>query len=311
MLDVIGVGHACYDSLCKIPKYPEVDTANRILSIDDQAGGAVSQALVTLSRLGASTAYVGNLGDDKAGQYLLNDFKKENVNTDYIKVCHTTVSSTAYILISQETGQRTIFYYPGKIPSLEVDKDMELFIREAKYLHLDATDYVSAVKAAEAARRNHVQVSLDGCEVEQDIQKTIHLISLVDILITNQTFPLLVTGSNNLLDSIRKLGELGPKFVITTCGADGSYYYDGTRMIKYPAYNITPVDTTGAGDSFHGAFMFGLVNHYSTEKCIQFASAVSAINCMTIGGRAGLPSLKQVEDYMDSHSYGEVEIIVK
>lgn len=307
MFDVIGVGHACFDKLCTVPKYPREDTANRIISIVEQGGGAVSQALVALSRLGASTAYMGSLGDDKAGQFLLNDYKKEKVNTDYINISKNAVSSESFILISQETGERTIFYYPGKIPSLVVDKEIESVIGQTKYLHLDATDYVSAVKAAKAARRNNVKVSLDGCEVERNVEKTIALISLVDILITNETYPLQVTGQRNLSDAIRQLAEFGPKLIVTTCGANGSYYFDGKEIIQYPAYDITPVDSTGAGDAFHGAFLFGLANHYSIGKCIQFASAVSAINCMTVGGRKGLPTLKQVEDYMESHSYSQAK----
>jgi len=308
MFDVIGVGHACYDLLCTVPQYPEEDTANRILSKVEQGGGAVSQALVTLARLGASTAYVGYLGDDWPGRYLLNDFKKENVNTDYIKVCATGVTSTAMIIISQATGQRTILYDPGRLPSLSGD-EIESIIRQAKILHLDGTDYASAVCAAEAARRNGVLVSLDGCEVQDDVDQTIHLLSLVDILITNRSFPRLATGKSNLFEAIGRLAELGPKLVLTTCGAEGVYYYNNRKILQYPAYNITPVDTTGAGDAFHGAFLYGLVHDYDIDQCIRLASAVSAMNCLTIGGRAGLPTFEQVEAFMASQTYGEAKIV--
>ncbi|MDR3644731.1 MAG: carbohydrate kinase family protein [Clostridia bacterium] len=309
MFDVIGVGHACYDNLCTVPVYPREDTASRIVAWDEQGGGAASQALVTLARLGASTAYAGNLGDDRAGQFLLADYQKEKVNTECVKVIKGAVSSTSFILISQETGQRTIFYYPGKLPVLDIEKATEAFIGQSSYLHLDAVDYDSALKAAETARRHHVKTSLDGCEVRDDVSQTIRLITLTDVLITNQTYPEKVTGCSCLPDALKKLAAMGPQIVITTCGADGAFCYDGSRIVHYPAYDIRPVDSTGAGDSFHGAFLFGLVNHYSIERCVQFASAVSAINCMTLGGRAGLPTLDEVFRYMESHPYGRSKVI--
>lgn len=303
MIDVIGIGHACFDNLCIIPDYPKEDTATRILDIKKQGGGAVSQALVTLSRLGCRAAYVGTLADDEAGKFLLEDYNMERIDTSYVSVCHEGITSTAFVLNNKNTGDRTIFYYPGKLPKLEFDLDKENFINKSKILHLDATDYDAAFQSALIAKKHKVMVSLDGCEIESNVERTIKLISLTDVLITNKIYPFEVTGCSNQNKALLQLAEMGPKIVVMTCGADGCLVILNNEVVHFPAYKIEAIDTTGAGDAFHGAFLYGILQNYSIEYTIKFASAVSAINCLSIGGRKGLPNKEQVLKFLESHEY--------
>lgn len=305
MVDIVGVGHACYDNLCMIREYPSEDTASHISDMKIQGGGAASQALVTASRLGGTAGYIGYLGDDQFGKYLLNDYTKENIDTGCIKTVPGGKTSVSFILTSGKTGQRTIFYYPGKLPDLTIDGDAEKMISGAKYLHLDATNYNSALAAARIAKRHNVKVSLDGCEVENDTGRTKELIALTDVLITNKTYPEEVTGCADLKKAMGILAGLGPELVVTTRGADGAYALRGGKFMHFPAYDFKPKDSTGAGDSFHGAFIYCLLHNYPLNYCVKFASAVSAINCMTFGGRDGLPTLSQTLEYIKTHDYDE------
>lgn len=296
--DIIGIGHACLDYLGIVPYVPEIDGSVRMTAMERQGGGAVSQALVAASRLGARTAYAGVLGADEAGEYLKNDFIKEKVDISGLTMEPGGRTSTAFMVVERDTGKRTIYVYPGTISRLRINDKIKSLILSARYLHLDATTYDTALEAASFAKEHRIKVSLDGCEIEAQKEKTFELIKLTDILITNETYPRVLTGMNDPQQALLTLAAIGPEIVISTIGSKGCLLVQNGRVISFEAYPIKAVDTTGAGDVFHGAFLYGLLQHWEIETIIKFASATSAINCLSLGGRVGIPTRKQVVDFM-------------
>jgi sulfofructose kinase len=296
--DIVGVGHVCCDFLGIIPYYPEVDRSVWMNRLEKQGGGAVSQALVTASRLGATAAYVGFLGNDDAGEFLRNEFIKEKVDISCLKIETQQRSSVAFIVIEKETGKRNIFSYPGTVSYHEFDSKAQCLIASAKYLHLDATNYDAAFTAAQIAEANKVKISLDGCEIAKEKEQTLKLIQITDILIANAIYPQEVTGIDNRGKALLELAKMGPEIVICTIGEKGCLAVIDKKIVPFETYSVPVVDTTGAGDVFHGAFLFGLLQQWSIDYTIKFASATSAINCLSLGGRVGIPTKDKVLQFI-------------
>jgi len=302
--DVIGIGHICYDHISTIDGYPPEDTSRHIDEMFNQPGGAASQAIAAVARLGGSAGYLGNLGDDDVGRYLYDDCVSEGIDVSMVRMIPGGVSSTSYVFVNSRNASRTLFTYHDRLPAYDFDSEAEAYIGGAKCIHLDATMYENAMVAARIARERGILVSLDGCSPQRDNDRNLALVALTDILIMNETYPCGLMDDPDRERAILRIAELGPGIVISTSGDKGCLLARDGAVERFPAYRIEPVDTTGAGDVFHGAFVFGMLKGYSIEETIRFSSAVSAINCMSIGGRKGIPSFEQVRRFMADRAYG-------
>ncbi len=297
---ILGVGHCCQDYICIVENFPKENSSTHILEIDDtQGGGAVATALVAASRLGAECFMMGYLGDDLIGDKIIKGFKKENINIDYIKRIHGGRSSTSYVMVNKENGSRTKFPFRDSLPDIEFNATLEDAIAKADVVHLDGTQYNNAYNAAKIAKKHGVTVSLDACALQENNEKNIRLLSLVDIFISNNKYPYKITGQNHLEQALRNIKKIGPKVIVTTYGANGVYYLENETLKHIPAYKVNTVDTTGAGDAFHGAFIYGLFRGFDLKQTIQFASATAAIKCTGIGGRNALPVFDRVINFLD------------
>lgn len=123
------------------------------------------------------------------------------------------------------------------------------------------------------------------------------LAGAVDALIVPQTCAKQLSPEGNWLHRLETLGELGAAFAVITAGADGCYYLDEGNLVHQPAFPVKAVDTTGAGDAFHGAFAYGMAARWHAPRCIRFASAVAALSTRALGGRRALPTLAEVERF--------------
>lgn len=295
---IVGVGHNCLDRLCTVEAYPPEDGSTHITSISVQGGGAVATAMVAASRLGVSAAIVGNLGDDEAGNEICRLLKIDGVKTDWISFVLGERSSVSYVMIDPSHGSRTKFPYPDGLPPIKWDEEKIRLIRQAKVLHLDGTQYENAMAAAKIAKAAGVTVSLDGCSMQKDNQRNRDLAAMADILIMNAKYPVRVSGKENYAEALLEMSTWGPKIVIGTRGGEGCLAVIDGKIVSVPAYRVDAVDTTGAGDVFHGAFLVGWLQGMELLENIRFASAASALKCTQIGGRAGIPTYSAALELM-------------
>lgn len=286
---IAGVGHNCLDHLCTVEEYPPEDGSTHITSISIQGGGAVATAMAAAARLGVSSAWVGCLGEDMPGREIRRLLEQDGVDTRYIRSVPGGRSSDSYVMVNPARSTRTKFPYPDDLPPIQWDGELTAAIQNARVLHLDGTRYENAVAAAKIAKSAGVTVSLDGCSMQKDNEKNIALASMADILIMNARYPLRVSGQGDYEKALLEIAKWGPKVVIGTLGAKGCLAVIDGGLKRFPAYPVKAVDTTGAGDVFHGAFLAGWVRGMDLEENIRFASAVSAVKCTRIGGRAGIP----------------------
>ena len=294
-MDVVGLGYCSLDYLGVVPGRPEFDADT--VSLTDFAksgGGPVSTALVTLARLGARTGYVGVLGTDEGGVFLKGEFEREGVDLSRLRVQAGARSQICMVLVETGTGRRSILCYRAA-GDLVLDEADRTYLSSARYLHLDGNHMGAAITAARWARADGVKVSFDANRPRPRLDE---LLPLVDVLIASERFSPAYTAQEDPVRAGRSLLEMGPEIVVITLGAEGCLCLWEDQAIPVPGFQVDVVDTTGAGDAFHGAFLYGLLQGWELERTAVFANAVAAINCTHLSGRAGLPSLSEVEAFL-------------
>ena len=303
---VVGIGHCCRDTICTVEAYPPEDGSTHILSMDDsQGGGAVATALVAAARLGMRAEVIANLGTDATGDAIAAEFSAEGVGTEGVRRVEGGRSSVSYVMVDSEKGTRTKFPYRDNLPPIVFDAQRRRLIEGASALHLDGTQYENALNAARIAKQAGVPVSLDGCSMQKDNEKNLALAAMADILIMNARYPLRVSGEADVEKALRAMAGLGgAKVVITTRGGEGCWVLIDGSLRHFPAFAVKAVETTGAGDVFHGAFLTAWLEGRGIEDSIRFASAVSALKCTRYGGRAGIPAREAAEAFLAAQSKG-------
>jgi sulfofructose kinase len=296
-IQVIGLGQACLDFLGRLKVYPEEDGKCELLDLHIQCGGPASTALVTLSRLGIQTSFLGSISDDHFGSEIVKGLKEENVDSTFLKITPGYTSQFAFIAITQPGANRTIFWHRGSVPHLGAgDVDLSPFSK-AKILHLDGLMIEACLEAARQARKGGLSVVMDAGTMRDGSRE---LVSLVDVLIASEGFaePLAGRGASPE-KALAALSQLGPKEVVITQGSKGSVGLSGEEIFLQKAFSIDSVDTTGAGDVYHGAYIYGLLQGWNMPECMRFASATAALKCREIGARKGIPRLEEIKEFLN------------
>jgi len=299
-LDVVGLGYCSYDYLAMVPQRPEFDADTQTLTdFATDGGGPVSTALVALARLGAGTAYIGVLGDDAHGQALGAMFAVEGVDCSRLRWAAGCRSQVCVILVEQRTGRRSILCHRPNCPSPALDDADFALVASARALHLDGHHMYDAIQVAKFACSRDILVSLDANRPREGLGQ---LIPHVDLLIASTPFASTFTGLKDPAQAAEILGRIGPRTVVVTQSERGCIWTSESGSGESPGFRVKVVDTTGAGDAFHGAFLFGHLQGWPLAQAAEFANAVAAINCTRLGGRAGLPALPQAIQFLRDHS---------
>jgi sulfofructose kinase len=256
-------------------------------------GGPVGTALATLARLGAKAGYMGVLGDDREGHWLRDLFVKEGVDISRLRISAGVGTNVCLLLVEQATARRAILCHPRvEATALALGEADRVAIQSARALHLDGQFLPAAIQAARWARLAGVKVCFDGNHPRPGLDE---LLPLVDWLVVAEPFPEANTGRADPGAAARALLAHGAEALVVTHGERGCEVWAAGDHFKAPGFSVQAVDTTGAGDAFHGAFLYAMLQNWDLRRAADFANAVAAINCRTLGGRRGLPALDQVE----------------
>jgi ribokinase len=282
-----------------VPAFPTEDEKVELLDVQMQCGGPASTALVALARLKVATAFMGSISNDPLGLEILSDLEKEGVDVGGLKMIPGFTSQLAFIAITAGIGKRTIFWHRGSVPPLgPEDVNLDIF-PSATLLHLDGLMVEASIEAARQAKARGMTVVMDAGTMRAGSQR---LAALVDILIASERFATPLVGADARPETaLEALHELGPELVVITLGPKGSIGSDRRNTIRQRAFPVDTLDTTGAGDVYHGGYLFGLLQGWGMRRCMRFASAVSAMKCRHIGGRQGIPDLDAVETFLRDH----------
>ncbi|MBN2497772.1 MAG: sugar kinase [Deltaproteobacteria bacterium] len=293
--EVVGVGHATVDTLGVVGGYPSMDTKTELVQFSMQGGGPVATALATLAVLGESTAFIGKISDDDFGVFIRQGLQELGVDTTGLLVEPGRVSPYSFVAVEQGSGRRTIFWTRGDVsPLVEAELPLAL-LQGARVLHVDGLQMAAQCCAARKARELGVKVVYDAGSPREGMEE---LIGMTDALVASEHFAAEVAGGG-LAESLKRLSARGPETVVITIGEDGSVGMERGETYAVPALDVDVVDTTGAGDVYHGAFIFGMLRGWNLPERMRFASTAASLSCRELGGRAGLPSLEAIQTAMD------------
>jgi sulfofructose kinase len=295
-VDVVGLGLNATDTVVLVREFPALGSKERVVSVSRHAGGQVATALVTCQRLGLKCRYIGKVGDDAAGRFQLSSLRQEGLELRYTRVTRGAQSQFAYIIVDQATGERTVFW--DRDPKLAVEPSdlTPRAIVGARALHLDGCDVEACQVAARAARKAGIPVVADLDTVYKKVEI---LFPYIDYLIASTNFLPAVTGE---ADPFRVLEYMAKEYRIMapgmTLGREGALLFRQGRFHYSPGFVVETVDTTGAGDVFHGAFIYGLLQGWDMDSVLDFSNAMAGLNCTAIGARGGIKTQREARELM-------------
>lgn len=293
MSKIAGVGACVLDTVIECDTYPKEDTKLRAFGVVRRGGGPVGNALAAAAVLGAKAVYLGTMPDSADGDFLADELERSGVRCRAKRI--DADPFTSYVILSKNTGSRTVIFEKGTLPDDSAYLNMEE-LKKVDILHLDGNFLQSAIYAAEFANKNGIKVSLDAGGLYNGIGD---LLPLVDILIPSAEFALGWTKEKSIPQAMQKLNEMYcPAVLVVTDGSRGGYYFADGEAKRYASFSVTVKDSNGAGDVFHGAFLYAYAKKKPIAECCRFASAVAALKCTGVGVKQSIPSLRETEIFL-------------
>jgi len=293
---VTGIGQCSLDHLALIDTYPAVDTKKEILELHEQGGGPVATALAALSRWGFECRFHGIVGDDDEGKKIQRALIEEGIVISGLVIREKAASQVAFVAIEKETARRTIFWRRPTGRPLQMEELGADFLDGSALLLLDGLMREVSVYAAEKARGCGIPVMLDAGRLRAGMPD---LMKLSDYVVVSEEFAKDLGWNPCRETLLRERENLGAKVLTITLGERGSMTASSENdYIEIPAFQVRAVDTTGAGDVFHGGYIYGLLRNWSIKETVTFASAAAAIKCTKIGGRYGIPGLSETKEFL-------------
>jgi sulfofructose kinase len=252
--------------------------------------------MVACASLGLRVKYIGTVGDDLRGQVQMESLRTSGINLDHVQVRANCPNQTAYILIDQTTGERTVLWSRPDCLRLEPDDITPDQITCADLLHIDGHDTPAVAKAAKIAHSAGIPVTVDVDTIYHGFDS---VLPHVDYLIASSEFPVQWTNERDPFKALERIQqEYGMHVAAMTLGAHGALARVDGRFVYSPAFVVNCVDTTGAGDVFHGAFCYTVLKKFPMREALDFANAMAALNCTAIGARGGIKALADAKALM-------------
>ena len=293
--DIVAIGGACIDHLSIVTRTP--DGWEKCGPPLVQGGGLAATGATAIARLGGSVELWCIVGDDHHGRMIKTELERDGVNVGQVQTVAGYRSPCSFIEVDAETGERTI-YGSG---FAEKPADIESYFdprRAASAKAVLVTSFVPpvAIEAAKMARAAGGVVVADLFRVDGPVSELVHH---VDALIMPEMSVETLAGSYDVERALRVLAGLGSTMPTITVGPKGSYYLARGELFHCSAFAVRAVDTTGCGDSFHGAFCYAMARGFDQHAAIRFSAAVAALKATKLGGRSGLPTLDAVLQFME------------
>lgn len=267
-------------------------------------GGKGANQAVAAARLGGEVSLFGSIGNDEQKDLLLKHFKDEGVNVDHLNVVDGV--STGAAVIQLHEGDNRIIIVPGAnhrtdknymTESLEALLEHDIFVFQLE-IPLD-----TVVALIEVLHQHHKTIILDPAPMQQ---LPAGLIEKVTYLTPNEHEVEMLIGETAQLED--KMMEY-PNQLLVTFGADGVKYHDGKAVVSVPSRKVKAIDTTGAGDTFTGAFAVALSESKSLKECIEFGTIAGSLSVTKKGAQSGMPLRTELEAVViERGSADEIEI---
>ncbi|MEL7607897.1 MAG: carbohydrate kinase family protein [Bacillota bacterium] len=304
MYDVVGIDAPNIDLLLNLEEFPKPDGFTPVSACSWQGGGKVATGMVAAARLGAKAAMLGFVGDDAYGRFILEDFERHGIDIGGIAVRKGKRTNMATVLSDRQSGGRSVLWLPGDAERLRSDEIPDHYLQNTRFFHIAQADELTLDKARKA-RLAGAKVIIDADNYSDDL---LNCFDAVDIFIASEFVYNKMFSGVDYEAASRAVLQKGPEIAVFTLGSRGCAGTGPEGFFFIPAYSVQVKDTVGAGDVFHGAFVAGLLRGWNAEQTARFASAVSAIKCTRIGGRAGIPTMDAALAFMQTGTIDESEL---
>jgi sulfofructose kinase len=303
-LQIVGLGMATLDVLLRLKDMPTWEHGTRLNGFRFDGGGPVGTAIVAAARLGARVGFIGTAGNDEAAELKMRSLVESGVDLSRMVYRQVPEDQIVIVHVHAETGERVFsgVEHGRRVPlrAEELDRD---YVTSAEYLHLDGFHAPAALQAAQWMHQAGKTVVLDGHKTSGPVSDHLRaLVSHVDILISGSGFAQGLAGLPDIWQAGAAVLQMGPRIFVQTEGTSGSYTVTREEQFHTPAFGVDVIDTTGAGDVFHGAYIVGLLHGWDLRRTALFATAVSAIKCTKLGGRAGIPCFEEALAFLQERA---------
>ena len=305
-LQIVGIGLATLDVLLRLKEMPTWERGTRIEGFRLEGGGLVGTAMVAAARLGARTGFIGTAGTDESAEIKLRSMVEVDIDLSHLVRRPGPDDQVIVVHVHAETGERIFSgVQSAKRRPVSVEELDREYITSAEYLHLDGFHGEATLQAAKWMKEAGKTVVLDGSRTSGRVGEHLRkLVQYVDVLITGAGFARGLTDIDDIWKAGERILEIGPRIFVETVGEDGSYTITAEERFHTPAFQVDVIDTTGAGDVFHGAYIVGLLQGWNLRQIALFATAVSAIKCTKLGGRSGIPTFEETMTFLHERGVG-------
>ena len=292
-MKILCVGHAAYDVTVPIATYPIENTKNRVDTKIECGGGPASNAAYLLGKWGMDTTFVGMVGHDLYGERIKHEFDAVGVSTKYLQMSEVCQTTSSFIIASGDKGTRTVLTYrPSNthIDDIHLDFEPDIILFDGDEIDLSLTllkRYPNAISVIDAGRVN---------------PDTIKLAKLVDYVVCSKDFAESITKIKLDFDNFITLSNLYHEMenqfkgtIVVTLEAKGSLYKVDNQIKIMPSLSVKAIDSTGAGDIYHGAFIYGLAHGMPLEQNIRVSNIAGALSVTKLGGRFSMPSKDEIK----------------
>lgn len=291
MNTITNIGSISVDNTVITTKRPKAGETVVGTACYTTPGGKGANQAVAASLLGGNVRMIGAVGNDANGMHAMENLKKNNVDTENITVLDGIDTGTAYITVAD--GDNSIVIIPGanKLLTPDIVKKSENVLLQSSLIMtqleipMDTIFYI-----ADLCHSRNIPLLLNPAPA---VKLDSDLINKVSWLTPNEHEFITVFDNTDIYFLLKKF----PKKLIITQGAKGVSYCDDSLIQNIPAQSFTAVDTTGAGDTFNGAFAVAMNNHFAFDKAIEFANIAAGLSITKLGAQSGMPSLNEVYEY--------------
>lgn len=298
--DVFAIGELLVDMISD-----DYDADNSCNKYSRYFGGSPANITMNIKRLGGNPIISASVGNDRLGEFLINNLKKNNINTEFINKVN---NSTSMVLVTKSKETPLPIFYRSADYNLEYNEDIGSILKNSKIVHFSCWPISQKKsrkvieKVIEEARKNNVLIGFDPNyhemiweEGHDGIEYIKNLIGKIDIIKPSEVDAERIFGPDTPENHVNKFIECGAKLVIMTLGKYGAIVSDGTKTIKFNTLATEVIDTTGAGDAFWGGFYTAITSNYTLKEALNIGFATSAFKLKHVGAIAKLPSIEELK----------------
>src|SRR5262245_18281241 len=277
--DVVGIGENSVDLVYRVPQFGGFGQKVRAAGCRRLLGGQVATTLCTCATLGLRTRYIGTFGNDEHGRLIRSELEQRGIDTSHAVVRYAP-NRHAVILVDQGSGERTIVWQRESSLTLRPGDLSRDAIAGARVVHVDNVDEDTAIAAARLGREAGAIVTTD---IDQVTERTPDLVAAATLPVLAERVPQIPTGETDPRKALLALRQRHDGMLCVTRGPRGSMLLVGNELHEAPAFEVSAVDTTGAGDVFRGALIYSLLRGDGPDVMLRFANAAAALSCTKEG----------------------------